>query len=87
VKERTTSSWAYQKRKGGNVILIGGVAQTATRFARYMRKKHQVHSKELRNTQLVTLGSVSGINTVYRPALRVLYGNIAIRETAVGATE
>jgi hypothetical protein len=34
----------------------------------------------------VTLGSVLGINTRYRPAPQVLYGPVAIREI-YGATE
>ena len=35
----------------------------------------------------MTLGSVPGINTRYRPALHALYGPVAIRETFGGATE
>jgi hypothetical protein len=38
-------------------------------------------------TQIVTLGSVPGINTRYRPALQAMYGSVAIRETCGGATE
>jgi hypothetical protein len=77
---------AYQKCKDENVTLVGGVAPTATRFARYLRKKHKVYPKELWQTQIVTLGSVPGINTTYRPALHALYGPVAIREI-YGATE
>jgi hypothetical protein len=68
------------------VTLVGGVAPTAIRFARFMRKKHKVYPKDLWKTQIVTLGSVPGINTRYRPALRALYGDVAIREI-YGATE
>jgi hypothetical protein len=77
---------AYQKCKDENVTLVGGVAPTATRFARYIRRKHKVYPKDLWETQIVTLGSVPGINTRYRPALHALYGKIAIREI-YGATE
>ena len=63
---------AYQKCKDENVTLIGGVAPTTTRFARYVRKKHKVYPKDLWKTQIVTLGSVPGINTRYRPALHAL---------------
>jgi hypothetical protein len=77
---------AYQKCKNENVTLVGGVAPTATRFARYLRKKHKVYPKDLWKTQIVTLGSVPGINTRYRPALHALYGKVAIREI-YGATE
>lgn len=77
---------AYQKCKDENVTLVGGVAPTTTRFARYMRRKHKRYPRDLWRTQLVTLGSVPGINTRYRPALRALYGDVAIREI-YGATE
>ena len=77
---------AYQKCKDENVTLVGGVAPTTTRFARYLRKKHKVYPKDLWKTQIVTLGSVPGINTRYRPALHALYGPVAIREI-YGATE
>ena len=77
---------AYEKCKDENVTMVGGVAPTATRFARYLRKKHKVYPKDLWKTQIVTLGSVPGINTRYRPALRALYGPVAIREI-YGATE
>jgi len=77
---------AYQKCRDENVTLVGGVATTAVRFARYLRRKHKVYPKDLWNTQIVTLGSVPGINTRYRPALHALYGKVAIREI-YGATE
>jgi hypothetical protein len=90
--DKTISAWearfelAYQKCRDENVTLVGGVAPTATRFARYLRHKHKVYPKDLWQTQIVTLGSVPGINTRYQPALRALYGDVAIREI-YGATE
>ncbi|HEY72446.1 MAG TPA: GH3 auxin-responsive promoter family protein [Thermoflexia bacterium] len=77
---------AYQKCKEENVTLVGGVAPTALRFARYLWRTHRVYPKDLWQTQVVTLGSVPGINTRHRPALRALYGPVAIREI-YGATE
>jgi hypothetical protein len=77
---------AYEKCKDENVTLVGGVAPTAVSFARYLWRKHKVYPKDLWQTQIVTLGSVPGINTRYRPALRALYGPVAIREI-YGATE
>ncbi|MGD9100203.1 MAG: GH3 auxin-responsive promoter family protein [Anaerolineae bacterium] len=77
---------AYEKCKDENVTLVGGVAPTAVGFARHLHKKHKVYPKDLWQTQIVTLGSVPGINTRYRPALRALYGPVAIREI-YGATE
>jgi hypothetical protein len=89
---KSISAWearfelAFEKCKDENVTLVGGVAPTALRFARYLRKKHKVYPKDVWQTQIVTLGSVPGINTRYRPALRALYGDVAIREI-YGATE
>ena len=77
---------AYEKCKDENVSLVGGVAPTAVGFARYLHRKHKVYPKDLWQTQIVTLGSVPGINTRFRPALRALYGDVAIREI-YGATE
>lgn len=77
---------AYEKARSENVTLVGGVAPTALKFARYLHRAHRVYPKDLWKTQIVTLGSVPGINTRYEPALRALYGPVAIREI-YGATE
>ncbi len=77
---------AYRKCKGENVTLVGGVAPTAIMFARYLRQEHKVRPKDLWKTQVMTLGSVPGINTRYVPGLRAYYGPAAIREI-YGATE
>jgi hypothetical protein len=77
---------AYEQCKGENVTLVGGVAPTAIRFARYLRRKHGLYPRDVWQTQIMTLGSVPGINTRYEPALRALYGPAAIREI-YGATE
>jgi hypothetical protein len=77
---------AYQQCKDENVTLIGGVATTAVLFGRFLRKAHGVYPKDLWQTQIVTLGSVPGINTKYVPSLRALYGPVEIREI-YGATE
>jgi hypothetical protein len=77
---------AYQKCKDENVTLVGGVAPTAVSFGRYLRRAHGVYPKGLWQTQIMTLGSVPGINTRYQPTLNALYGPVAIREI-YGATE
>jgi hypothetical protein len=77
---------AYQKCKDENVTLVGGVAPTAVSFARYLHREHRVYPKALWQTQIMTLGSVPGINTRYQSMLRALYGPVAIREI-YGATE
>ena len=77
---------AYQKCKDLDVTLVGGVATTALMFGKYLRKKHGIYPKNLWKTQVMTLGSVAGINTYYEPTLTALYGDVAIREI-YGATE
>jgi hypothetical protein len=77
---------AYQKCKDEDVTLVGGVATTAVLFGRYLHRTHRVYPKDLWNTQIMTLGSVPGINTVYVASLTALYGRVAIREI-YGATE
>ena len=77
---------AFEKCKDQNVTLVGGVATTALAFGRYLKRAHGVYPKDLWKTQIMTLGSVAGINLQYQPALRALYGDVAIREI-YGATE
>jgi hypothetical protein len=89
---KTQSDWdarfelAYQKCKDENVTLVGGVATTAVLFGRYLHRVHRVYPKDLWQTQIMTLGSVPGINTTYESSLTALYGRVAIREI-YGATE
>jgi hypothetical protein len=77
---------AYEKCKDQNVSIVGGVCPTALRFARYLRRTHRAYPRDLWTTQVMTLGSVPGINTHYQPSLNALYGPAAIREI-YGATE
>jgi hypothetical protein len=77
---------AYQSCKDENVTLVGGVVTTAILFAQYLRRAHRVYPKDLWKVQIMTLGSMPGINTHYEPALRALYGPVVIREI-YGATE
>jgi hypothetical protein len=89
---KTQSDWdarfelAYQKCRSEHVTLVGGVATTAVLFGRYMHRAHGVYPKDLWQTQIMTLGSVPGINTTYVPTLKALYGPVAIREI-YGTTE
>lgn len=77
---------AYRKCESEKVTMLGGVATTAVLFGRYLKKKHGFYPKDLWKIQVMTLGSVPGINTRYEPQLRAFYGNAAIREI-YGATE
>ncbi len=89
---KTIADWerrfelAYERCKGVNVTLVGGVAPTAVQFGRYLRRKHGVYPKDLWQVRVMTLGSVPGINTRYAPILRALYGPADIAEI-YGATE
>jgi hypothetical protein len=77
---------AYEMCREENVALVGGVCPTAIRFARYLKREHKVYPKDVWNTQVMTLGSVPGINTRYHASLNALYGDAVIREI-YGATE
>jgi hypothetical protein len=77
---------AYERCRGENVTLVGGVAPTAVSFGRYLHHAHKLYPKDLWHVQVMTLGSVPGINTRYVPILRALYGDVSIAEI-YGATE
>jgi len=77
---------AYRKCKDEKVTMLGGVAPTAVLFGRYLKKSHGIYPKDLWQIQVMTLGSVPGINTRYEPQLTALFGKTAIREI-YGATE
>lgn len=77
---------AYNRCKLENVTLVGGVAPTAIEFANYLHRKYGVYPKDLWKVQIMTLGSVPGINTHHRPLLKAFYGPAAIHEI-YGATE
>jgi hypothetical protein len=89
---KTQADWdarfelAYQKCQKEQVTLVGGVAPTAALFGRYIHRVHGVYPKDLWRPQIMTLGSVPGINTTYVPSLKALWGPVAIREI-YGTTE
>ena len=89
---KTVKDWearfelAYEKCKGQNVTLVGGVAPTTIEFGRYLYRKYRTLPKDLWKTQIMTLGSVPGINTRLALTLQSLYGPVVIREI-YGATE
>ena len=77
---------AYEQCRGENVTLVGGVAPTAIKFGQYLKRRRGRYPKQLWRTQILTLGSVPGINTRLEPVLKALYGPVAIREI-YGTTE
>jgi hypothetical protein len=90
---KTVADWerrfelAYQKGGGENITFVGGVAPTAVAFARYLHQVHRVYPKDLWEIQVMTLGSVPGINTKYVPSLRAMYGREVEVVEIYGATE
>jgi hypothetical protein len=89
---KTVADWerrfelAYQKGREEDVTFVGGVAPTAVAFARYLYQAHRVYPKDVWNIQVMTLGSVAGINTKYAPKLRAMFGPVDVVEI-YGATE
>ena len=77
---------AYERCRDQSVTLVGGVAPTAIKFGQYLKRRHGRYPKQLWQTQILTLGSVPGINTRLEPVLKALYGPVAIREI-YGTTE
>lgn len=77
---------AFEKCRGENVTLVGGVAPTAIDFGRFLKRKYGKYPRDLWDVKLMTLGSVAGINTRLKPQLRAMYGPVEIREI-YGATE
>jgi len=78
---------AYDKCKGQNVTLVGGVAPTALQFGKYLKKKYSLYPKDVWNTRVMTLGSTPGINTKHQPGLNAMYGRQAVIREIYGATE
>ena len=77
---------AYERGKGENITFLGGVAPTAVAFGRYLYQAHRLYPKDLWDIQVMTLGSVPGINTKYAPRLCAMYGPVDVVEI-YGATE
>lgn len=78
---------AYEKCKGENVTLVGGVAPTALEFGKFLHKKYKLYPKDMWQAQVMTLGSTPGINTKHQPALNAMYGRGAVIREIYGTTE
>jgi hypothetical protein len=78
---------AYEKCKGQNVTLVGGVAPTALEFGKFLKKAHNTYPKDFWKVQVMTLGSTPGINTKHQPALNAMFGSQAVIREIYGATE
>jgi len=78
---------AFEKCKDQNVTLVGGVAPTAIAFGRYLFRTRRKLPRDYWKTQIMTLGSVPGINTRLALTLHSQYGQAAAIREIYGATE
>jgi hypothetical protein len=78
---------AYESAKDQNMTILGGAAQVAIKFGRWLRKTHGVYPKEVWALGVLSLGSTPGINATYRPRLLGYYGHQAGIVEIYGATE
>lgn len=78
---------AYESAKDQNMTILGGAAQVAIKFGRWLRKTHGVYPKDVWALGALSLGSTPGINTTYRPRLLGYYGHQAGIVEIYGATE
>lgn len=89
----STADWdarfqlAYESAKEQNVTLVGGAAQMALRFAKWMRKTHGIYPKDVWHFGVLSLGSTPGINSTLRPRLLAFYGQDTGIMEIYGATE
>ena len=77
---------AYAQARDKDVTMLIGVTQTILQFASYLKRRYKVYPKDVWDIDLLVCTSIAGIQTKYKPALRALYGDVAIAEI-YGATE
>lgn len=75
----------YEKARYKDVTMVIGVVQTMIKFGGFLRR-FGVYPKDLWDIDILLPTSAPGIQTKYKPALRALYGDVAIVEM-YGATE
>jgi phenylacetate-coenzyme A ligase PaaK-like adenylate-forming protein len=78
---------AYETAKDQNMTIVGGAAQVALKFGRWLHKNHEVYPKDVWKIGVLSLGSTSGINSTLRPRLLSYYGQDAGLFEIYGATE
>ncbi len=78
---------AYATTKDENMTILGGAAQVALKFGKWMRKTHGVYPKEMWNFGVLSLGSAPEINATLCPKLLAYYGQDAGLVEIYGATE
>jgi hypothetical protein len=78
---------AYDAAKDQNMTIVGGAAQVALKFGRWLHKHHGVYPKDVWKIGVLSLGSTPGINSTHRPRLLAYYGREAGLFEIYGATE
>jgi hypothetical protein len=78
---------AYEHAQNENMTILGGAAQVALRFAKWLRQTHGVYPKDVWKVGILSLGSTPGINSTLRPRLLGYYGPQAGIAEIYGATE
>jgi hypothetical protein len=82
----TTAGWEkryefiYQKAKDKELVSIIGVAPVQTGFAKYIKKRHGVHPRDLWKLRVIYSTSVAKIQQNYAPKLRSMYGDVPLVE-------
>ena len=78
---------AYDSARNQNMTILGGAAQVALKFARWLHRTHGAYPKNIWRFGVLSLGSTPGINSTLRPRLLALYGAQAGLVEIYGATE
>ena len=78
---------AYETAKDENMTILGGAAQVALKFGRWLRKTRDMYPKDVWDFGVLSLGSVPGINSTLRPRLLGYYGAQTGLVEIYGATE
>lgn len=78
---------AYETAQHENMTILGGAAQVALKFGRWLRRNHGVYPKDVWKFGVLSLGSTPGINTTHRSRLLAFYGQQTGLAEIYGATE
>jgi hypothetical protein len=78
---------AYDSAKDENMTILGGAAQVALKFGKWLRKTYGKYPKEVWNFGVLSLGSAPEINATLRPKLLAYYGQDTGVAEIYGATE
>jgi hypothetical protein len=65
---------AYNSAHERNMTILGGAAQVALKFGRWLHRTHGVYPKNIWRFGVLSLGSTPGINSTLRPRLLAIYG-------------